>query len=145
MRAAVATGLIGILIGALWSGASARSGSAGFPRIAARIETSAEKPDSRLAWRLRVEAARQRYEAFAARAGSEVAGRPQLVRHQASFEPLPDVLEDPTLRYNDMVVTRDGVLVFRGAEGSRHSTADFERLPDARVRALSLRTFGQND
>jgi len=106
----------------------------------------AEKPDARRAWRLRVEAARQRYEAFAARVESEVHGRrPQLVRGQASLEPLPDVLDDPTLRYNDLVVTRDGVLVFRGSAGVQHSAADFERLPDARVRALSLRTIDQSD
>lgn len=107
---------------------------------------SAERPDAQLAWRLRVEAAKRRYQAFAARAESKISGRaPQLAPSRASFEPLPDVLDDPTLRYNDMVVTRDGVLVFRGSAGVRHSTADFQRLPDARVRALSLRTFGKND
>ena len=28
-----------------------------------------------------------------------------------------------------MIVAADGVLVFRGPEGARHSAADFERLP----------------
>ena len=57
-------------------------------------------------------------------------------------EPLTAALDDPTLRYNDMIVAADGVLVFRGPEGARHSAADFERLPDARVRALSVRIIG---
>ena len=72
-------------------------------------------------------------------------GRPTRIGAPTSLEPLLAVLDDPTLRYNDLIVTRGGVFVFRGAEGRRHSAIDFERLPDARVRALSLRTFDKTD
>lgn len=125
--------------------ASARSG--GLLSILSG-ETKQAQEDPRLAWRLKVEAARQRYEAFAARA-EEIYRAQRLTRlpraSSAPFdapEPLTAALDDPTLRYNDLIVAADGVLVFRGPEGARHSAADFERLPDARVRALSVRVIG---
>jgi hypothetical protein len=141
MRAAATIALVGILLGAGGAGDSARAGSSAFSS-----ETSAAEADARSAWALRVEAARQRYEAFAARAESEFrARRPARIDAAASVEPFSAVLNDPTLRYNDLVVTSDGVFAFRGAEALRHSEADFERLPNARVRALSLRTFGETN
>ncbi len=125
--------------------ASARSGGL-FSILSG--ETKQAQEDPRLAWRLRVEAARQRYEAFAARA-EEIYRAQRLTRLPRvssapvdAPEPLTAALDDPTLRYNDMIVAADGVLVFRGLEGARHSAADFERLPDARVRALSVRVIG---
>ncbi len=128
--------------------ASARSGSNAGPFSILSGETKQAQEDPRLAWRMRVEAARQRYEAFAARA-EEMYRAQRLTRlpraSSAPFdapEPLTAALDDPTLRYNDMIVAADGVLVFRGPEGARHSAADFERLPDARVRALSVRIIG---
>lgn len=152
MRPAVTTALIGILLGALGPlgplgalgalGASASAGSSAF----SGSEASAAESDARSAWALRVEAARQRYEAFAARAESQFrAGRPALVRDAAPSEPFSPVLDDPTLRYNDLIVTADGIFAFRGSEALRHSEADFERLPEARIRALSLRTYGQTN
>ncbi|TXT42293.1 MAG: hypothetical protein FD139_3745 [Methylocystaceae bacterium] len=72
-------------------------------------------------------------------------GRPTRTGAPTSLEPLLAALDDPTLRYNDLIVTRGGVFVFRGVEGQRHSPTDFERLPDARVRALSLKTFDKTD
>lgn len=133
--------IIGILLGAVGASASARSGS-----LALSALEAGDAPSTHAAWRLKVEAARQRYEAFAARAESELrVERPTYVGVQTSLEPLLAVLDDPTLRYNDLIVTRGGVFVFRGAEGRRHSATDFERLPEARVRALSLRTFDKTD
>jgi len=141
MRATVTTALIGILLGAGGASDSARAGSSAFSG-----ETSAAEADARAAWAQRVEAARQRYEVFAARAESEFrARRPARLGDAASLEPFSAVLDDPTLRYNDLVVTSDGVYAFRGAEAIRHSEADFERLPDARIRALSLRTYSETN
>lgn len=101
------------------------------------------------AWRMKVEAARARYEEFAARAEATFRAQ-QLTRvprapatlMSGAPEALAAALDDPTLRYNDMIVADDGVLIFRGAAGARRSAADFERLSDARMRALSLRTMG---
>lgn len=141
MRAAVTTALVGMLLEAAGVGV-ARAESAAF----SRSEASAAESVARAAWALRVEAAKQRYEAFAARAESEFrARRPAIVGASASVTPFSAVLDDPTLRYNDLVVTRDGVFAFRGAESLRHSEADFERLPEAQVRALSLRTFDETN
>ncbi len=142
MRAAFLTmTFIGILLGAVGASASARSGSPSLSALEAR-----DAPAAHLAWRLKVEAARTRYEAFAARAESELRlGRPTRISAPASLEPLLAVLDDPTLRYNDLIVTQGGIFVFHGAEGRRHSATDFERLPDARIRALSLRTFDKTD
>jgi hypothetical protein len=134
--------VIGVLLGAVGASASARSASPSLSALEARDAPAA----AYTSWRLRVEAARQRYEAFAARAESELrVGRPTRAGAPTSLEPLLAALDDPTLRYNDLIVTRGGVFVFRGAEGQRHSPTDFERLPDARVRALSLRTFDETD
>ena len=143
MRAAFLTMTVtGILLGALGASASARAGSLALSALEARDT----RPAIDTAWRLKVEAARQRYEAFAARAESGLrVERPTHMGAPTSLEPLMAVLDDPTLRYNDLIVTRGGVFVFRGAEGLRHSATDFERLPDARVRALSLRTFDKTD
>ncbi|MBM3563950.1 MAG: hypothetical protein FJX48_12595 [Alphaproteobacteria bacterium] len=138
MRAAVIIALVAMPQGAVGAsaGSSAFSGS----------EASVAESDARSAWALRVEAARQRYDAFAARAQSEFrTRRPAAIGASDSLAPFSFVLDDPTLRYNDLVVTRDGVFAFRGAEAVRHSEADFERLPEARVRALSLRTFGEDN
>jgi hypothetical protein len=142
MRAAfLTTTVIGILLGAAGASASARSGA---PSLSALEERDAFA--ARSAWRVKVEAARQRYEAFAARAESQLSGgRPTRIGATIPLEPLSTVLDDATLRYNDLVVTSDGIFVFHGAEGWRHSATDFERLPEARIRALSLRTFDKTD
>jgi|GEM_PF-6431922 len=142
MRAAFVTmTVIGVLLGAVGATASARSASPSPSALEAR-----DTPATYSSWRLRVEAARQRYEAFAARAESELrVGRPARAGAPTSLDPLLAALEDPTLRYNDLIVTRGGIFVFHGAEGQRHSPIDFERLPDARVRALSLRTSDETD
>lgn len=142
MRAAATTALMGILLGAAGAGDGARAASSAF----SGSEASAAESDAHVAWTVRVEAARQRYEAFAARAESEFrAGRSAHLGGSVAKEPFSAVLDDPTLRYNDLVVTSDGIFVFRGASAFRHSRADFERLPEARIRALSLRIFGENN
>lgn len=138
MRAAVIIALVAMLQGAVGASAGSSTFSGG--------EASVAESDARSAWALRVDLARQRYDAFASRAQSEFrARRPAAIGAPDSLAPFSSVLDDPTLRYNDLVVTRDGVFAFRGAEALRHSEADFERLPDARVRALSLRTFSEDN
>lgn len=143
MRAALLpTAVIGFLLGAFAASASARSDS---PSIAP-VEAKDSSEAARSAWRARVEAARARYEAFATRAETAFRDRqPARLRDAIDSEPLSAALDDPTLRYNDLIVAPDGVFVFRGAEGARHSADDFERLPEARVRALSLRTFDKTN
>jgi hypothetical protein len=42
--------------------------------------------------------------------------------------PLGRFLRDPTLRRGDVVATADGLMVFRGSAGSRHSEKDFVPL-----------------
>ncbi|ULO22854.1 hypothetical protein [Methylocystis sp. SB2] len=142
MRAAFLTmTVIGVLLGAVGASASARSASPSLSALEAR-----DAPAAYTSWRLKVEAARQRYEAFAARAESELrVRRSTRAGAPTSLDPLLAALDDPTLRYNDLIVTRGGIFVFHGAEGQRHSPPDFERLPDARVRALSLRTLDETD
>lgn len=143
MRAALfSTAIVGVLLGAVAANANARSGAPPIAPSDARDAVDA----ARSAWRARVEAARERYEAFAARAETAFRARqPALLRDHLESEPLAAALDDPTLRYNDLIVTPDGVFVFRGAEGARHRAEDFERLPEARVRALSLRTFDKTN
>ncbi|MGD9656159.1 MAG: hypothetical protein AB7U61_00730 [Methylocystis sp.] len=134
--------LVAMLLGAGGANDSARAGSSAF----SGGEASADEAEARSAWAVRVEAAKQRYEAFAARAEAEFrARRPARIDAAISAEPFSAVLNDPTLRYNDLVVTSDGVFAFRGSESLRHREADFERLPQARIRALSLRTYDQTD
>jgi hypothetical protein len=80
-------------------------------------------PAGRTAWLERVEAARARYEAFAAQA--------RLALHPKIAEPgaapgRTNILDDPTLRRGDVVVTSDGLMVFRGARRLPYSSADFD-------------------
>ncbi|MGD9540244.1 hypothetical protein [Methylocystis sp.] len=134
--------LVGALLGAGGASESARAGASAF----SGGEASAAEAEARSAWALKVEAARQSYAAFAARAEAEFRARqPARIDAAGSAEPFSAVLNDPTLRYNDLVVTSDGVFAFRGSEALRHSAADFERLPEARIRALSLRTYDQRN
>lgn len=142
MRVAATVAIIGILLGAGGARDAAHAGST----AVSGGEASAAETDARADWVVRIEAARQRYAAFVARAESEFrARRPARIAAAVSLEPLAAVLDDPTLRYNDLVVTADGVFAFRGVEAFRHSETDFERLPDARIRALSLRTYGETN
>jgi hypothetical protein len=143
MRAALLlTAIIGFLLGAFAASANARSGAPSLAPVEAKDAVDA----ARSAWRARVDAARERYEAFAARAETAFRDRqPARPRDSLDSQPLSAALDDPTLRYNDLIVAPDGVFVFRGAEGARHSADDFERLPEARVRALSLRTFDKTN
>lgn len=42
--------------------------------------------------------------------------------------PVASVLDDPTLRPGDMVVTERGIVVFKGKRGSRHDADDFSAV-----------------
>jgi hypothetical protein len=80
-------------------------------------------PANRAAWLERVEQARARYEAFAAGA--------RLTIHPKVAEPgvaprTTGILDDPTLRRGDVVVTSDGLMVFRGSRGFPHTFGDFD-------------------
>ena len=80
-------------------------------------------PGGRTAWLERVQAARARYEAFTARA--------RLSLHPRIVEPglapaRTSILGDPTLRRGDVVVTSEGLMVFRGARRFPYTPADFD-------------------
>jgi hypothetical protein len=78
---------------------------------------------SRAAWLQRVDLARTRYEAFAAQA--------RLSIHPKVIEPgiaprRTGLLNDPTLRRGDVVVTSDGLMVFRGSRRFPYTYGDFD-------------------
>jgi hypothetical protein len=67
-------------------------------------------------------------------------GERRVVHNEAGVKPAPYVappvmpgplgrfLRDPTLRRGDVVATADGLMVFRGSSGSRHTFRDFAPL-----------------
>jgi hypothetical protein len=82
-------------------------------------------PAGRMAWLERVEQARARYEAFAAQARLSI--HPKVIEPGVAPPPRASgILEDPTLRRGDVVVTSDGLMVFRGGRGLPHSARDFD-------------------
>ena len=93
-------------------------------------------PASRVAWLERVERAKTRYQAFAARA--------RLALHPPVIEPgvaparpagaATGLFDDPTLRPGDVVVTSEGLMVFRGASRLPHARGDFEPIATAKTR-----------
>jgi hypothetical protein len=83
-------------------------------------------------WSRQVGAARESYDAFAARAvaafrdaAAARRGRPRVFR-----------LDDPTLRPGDIVVTPTSLLLFKGSTKHAYDEADFERLDELRARRL---------
>ena len=85
-------------------------------------------PANRAAWLERVEQARARYEAFAAQA--RLAIHPKVI--EPGLPPPPratGILDDPTLRRGDVVVTSDGLMVYRGSRRFPHSFSDFDPVP----------------
>jgi hypothetical protein len=61
--------------------------------------------------------------------GVEEIGKPEKVEPPpVGAGPLGPFLNDPTLRSGDVVVTSEGLMVFRGGGGSRHSPRDFASL-----------------
>jgi len=96
------------------------------------------------AWRMRVERARMRYEAYAARAYEDFLNRSGALARRGSLKPgaeraLEPILRDPTLRKDDLYVAEDGVMVFHGRVGALHEAADFSKIPPERAEALSLK------
>jgi hypothetical protein len=90
-------------------------------------------PQNRTAWLERVEQARARYAAFAAQALLSI--HPTLVEPGSipskPVKPGPaqrptSILEDPTLRRGDVVVTPDGLMVFHGARRFPFAYEDFD-------------------
>ena len=62
----------------------------------------------------------------------EESGKPEKVEPPPmGAGPLGPFLNDPTLRSGDVVVTSEGLMVFRGGGGSRHSPRDFASLAKA--------------
>lgn len=147
MRAAKTIALIVALAGA----GAPPAGAAGSPDASQFSVTVGDPtgangaPDQspRDAWRVRVDEARRRYEAYAARAyeryllfsGAKARRAADVSAGESGFAA---VLNDPTLRPNDIYVSDRGVLVFRGGSGPPYAAADFTPMPQERVRALSL-------
>jgi hypothetical protein len=93
------------------------------PSEAIREGRSSLGAANRAAWLDRVEQSRARYEAFAARA--------RLAIHPAIIEPgvaptRTGILDDPTLRRGDVIVTSEGLMVFRGGRRFPYTPADFD-------------------
>ena len=64
--------------------------------------------------------------------GVEEIGKPEKVEPPpVGAGPLGPFLNDPTLRSGDVVVTSEGLMVFRGRSGSSHSPRDFASLAKA--------------
>jgi hypothetical protein len=80
-------------------------------------------PPNRAAWLERVDRARVRYEAFAT--GARVSIHPKVVEPGVAPRST-GILDDPTLRRGDVVVTSDGLMVFRGLRGFPHTFGDFD-------------------
>lgn len=65
----------------------------------------------------------------------EAAAKPRpYVAPETMPGPLGRFLRDPSLRQGDIVATADGLMVFRGSAGSRHSPRDF--VPIAKAGSL---------
>jgi hypothetical protein len=93
-------------------------------------------PPSRVAWLERVERAKARYEDFATRARLAIHPRmiePGAAPPRAPFGSATSVLDDPTLRRDDVVVTPEGLMVFRGSPGLPHAPGDFVPVAAART------------
>jgi hypothetical protein len=93
------------------------------PNGAMREGRSSLGPANRAAWLDRVEQARSRYEAFATRA--------RLAIHPKVIEPgvaptRTGILDDPTLRRGDVIVTSEGLMIFRGARRFPYTPGDFD-------------------
>lgn len=86
---------------------------------------SALEPPSRIPWLERVERARAHYEAFAGQA--RLGLHPQ-VREPGVVPPATGFLNDPTLRRGDVVVTPEGLMVFRGSRRFPYTYADFDAV-----------------
>jgi hypothetical protein len=84
-------------------------------------------------WLARVEEARERYEAFAAR----VTGA---LERPSGAEPDDVYLDDDTLRAGDIVVTTAGLLLFKGSPRLPYARRDFEPLCETRARSLPHRS-----
>ena len=62
----------------------------------------------------------------------EESGKPEKIEPPpVGAGPLGPFLNDPTLRSGDVVVTSEGLMVYRGGGGSRHSPRDFASLAKA--------------
>jgi len=78
----------------------------------------------RAAWLARVEEAKARYEAFAAQA--RLAISPRAVEPDLGPARPASFFEDTTLRRGDVVVTPDGLMIFRGSKRFPYASGDFD-------------------
>jgi len=80
---------------------------------------------ARMRWAARVEAAKRAYDAFAREAQSASHRREEVrerVAHEAGLE---GFLTDATLQSGDLVVTENGLRMFKGARRAFHAPANF--------------------
>jgi hypothetical protein len=81
-------------------------------------------PGGRAAWLTRVEEAKARYEAFAVQARLSI--HPRLIEPGVAPARPASFLEDATLRRGDVVVTPDGLMLFRGSKRFPYASSDFD-------------------
>lgn len=87
--------------------------------------------DDRQSWLEKVEQSRRRSAAFVARAYAAYVERnaPVALAKADPAQSPADYLHDQTLRKNDIVVTDEGFLVFKGEAGAGRSYRDFVYMP----------------
>lgn len=85
--------------------------------------------DARVEWLLRIDEARERYDAFATRV---VADRERAVETRDARQDAR--LDDPTLRKGDIIVTQTGLLMFEGSDKIAPDISDFAPIGEARAR-----------
>jgi hypothetical protein len=101
--------------------------------IIAATSRAVAQTDAREEWSRQVDAARERHDAFAARA---IAAFRDAVAARRETRPREFRLDDPTLRPGDIVVTPTSLLLFKGSPKCAYDEEDFERLDELRARRL---------
>ena len=88
----------------------------------------------RAAWLARVQEAKARYEAFVVQARLSI--HPRVIEPGIAPARPASFFEDTTLRRGDVVVTPDGLMVFRGSKRFPYASSDFDSVRSpAAVRA----------
>lgn len=106
--------------------------------FAAATSGACAQGEARREWLERIDEARERYDAFAARVTASLE-RAIAVR---AYAPLSEdaYLDDATLRAGDIVVTSQGLLMFKGSPRLPYDSRDFERIGEGRARSLPHRS-----
>lgn len=98
------------------------------------IDGAFAQQDAHDEWTQRIDAAREHYDEFAARAIASFRDAAAARSHEQPRAPFR--LDDPTLRPGDIVVTPNSLLLFKGSPSCAFDEAAFERVDEHRARRL---------